>query len=757
MPEGKPYIYDIDTPHGKFTVTSDRELPDSDILSAAQKFVQDESDNSIMGRVRGDRAVRTAQAGGKVHPFALLGAGVGRGVTDLVSGTANLVRSLPGTVKDIASNVMEGHGAATVRGFGQGAREGAKSLTDISGQLGDTDKSEPALTRVGRVGANTALLLGAKPAVQGVRGAMASRAAARAATQAELRAAARQLAGDIPDEMVAAGMGGPAPVRPTLQTGTGVPRPAAISATGQPIGNVRPGMTGTATGGSVPPPSSPPIPPGFGQTGMGIPARPQILGGGGFSSPAVARPGPRPVPPAGSRIAPDQARPAAQPPKTNPVTTIGDALEEMGKKADDVPTAPPVDKPRFAPTTEQLTARASASKRAPVAGKELDDFIAGRYKDFTGEVPYDKLVKDLRDQFGSERAARMLGITREEVKKLAPGPSKTPARGRDAIAEAERKGRVGNERGAVNPKVLFPLAGAGAGAVGATLMDDEGGDAAIGRALLGGIGGAGLGAFAANPGGIARGLGRARVESMLTGAAIPKNLATAAGSAITSTLEGTGTSRFAPMREMFNPVKNAKEFAQAWKNPAPHQTGFVMSGQGAKSAFAPSRVIGAIDETAQRALRRAGVGQENIDRMLLTAENDLSALGANTPVGRWFLPFQRTPANAVREGFRELSGLHPGSGKTAMQRALTVGSVPAGAAIGEWTRGNPKQRGLLAAILLASLGSRTLPATIAASSVAGRQVVGGMSPVPEMAFDLRSGTGFPPAGVKLWQRLMDSK
>jgi hypothetical protein len=36
----------------------------------------------------------------------------------------------------------------------------------------------------------------------------------------------------------------------------------------------------------------------------------------------------------------------------------------------------------------------------------------------------------------------------------------------------------------------------------------------------------------------------------------------------------------------------------------------------------------------------------------------------------------------------------------------------------------------------------------------GRSTMGGVSPVPEMAFDPRTATGLPPAGLKFWQRLL---
>lgn len=851
MPDvAKKFTYDIDTPAGKFTVTADRELGDQELVAAATQFVRDEQESSFTGQVRGDRNVREAQEGKKVHPYALLGAGVGRAVTDVAGGLYNLATQLPGAVRDVARNLTNVETAgATARGFREGGMEGLKGLVDVRGQLGDTDQAEPTLTRMGRVGTNAAMLVGAKPAYSAAKGAVVGRIGARtAAKEAErtaLRTAARQLAGDIPDEVVARGLGGPPPPpsSATRVTGTGM-RPAAVSATGQPIGTTPVGTT-TWQGGRVSAPRPPVMPPGYGATGMGIPGA--TAGNLGWSRPTVQIP-PKVAPPAGSRVvAPEGVRPAVQPPTANPHVAIREALDELttesaaapgrtghfklpavknpearldaaqrlgigpepvpeqvhldsaarfaerrkaqgvsptGTERRQVATAAadaespssaapvaPSERPKFKATTEQFEKRAAASKRAPVAGKDLESFVAERYKG--GEVDYPTLVKDLRDQFGSERAARMLGITRDEVKQLAPGPSRIPARGRDAIAEAERGQAmeggglrrvwesVDNERGASPLKVMLPVAGAGVGALAAPAFMDE--DATPDAKLGGTLAGAGLGAVgglvAANPMAALRTLGRARVEGMLSGAAIPKNLATAAGSALTSAVEGTGRTRMAPLREMFAPVKNAREFADAWKRPRPHQTGFVMAGAPrSTSVFAPSRVIGAIDETAQRALRRAGVSQENIDRMLLTKDNDLSALtGAfgtkGEKVGRFFIPFQRTPANAIREGFSELGALgDPNAGLA--RKALTAGSIPAGAAIGEWAKQDPKRRGLLAGILLAGMGSRALPGTMAAYWRAGRQTVGGLSPVPEMAFDIRTATGLPPAGVKFWQRLL---
>ena len=212
----------------------------------------------------------------------------------------------------------------------------------------------------------------------------------------------------------------------------------------------------------------------------------------------------------------------------------------------------------------------------------------------------------------------------------------------------------------------------------------------------------------------------------------------------------------APMKEMLRLPTNARNFGRAFVNP-PHRPGFNMNEPRARGLF--SRLISGIDESATDALRRAGVPQEQIERLLLTAENDLSAVGGNTWFGRLALPFQRTPANVIREGFRELDSVKDGVTRQkpfGAREALTVASVPAGTVLGDWVRDNPKMRGPLAAILVAAAGPRTLPMTaggMLGASGYGRSALGGLSPVPEFAFDPKTMSGIPPAGVKLFQRL----
>lgn len=351
-------------------------------------------------------------------------------------------------------------------------------------------------------------------------------------------------------------------------------------------------------------------------------------------------------------------------------------------------------------------------------------------------------------------------------------------------ARANYRRLIEDEQGAASPKLLVPIAGAGLGAAigGATGEDD---DDKLGRALLGALMGGTAGAVATNPKGAFSLANKARIEGMLSGMAPIKNVGTAVGGTLTAAGErlGTGASVTSPIKEMLRLPTNARVFADAVMNPntTARGTGLAQAHQsnmkGPLNFFRPSRVIGGIDETANQWLKRAGATEAERDRLLLTANNNAGqALGLDNPVGRFAVPFQRTPVNVLREGVSEVNqalGGAPGRYNPSLpnvnpkaRRVLTAGSPIIGAIIGEWAAEDPKTRGPIAALLLSAAGPRGLPATVGALTWAGARHgsglarsggLGGLAPIPEMSFDPKAMTGWPPSLLRLIKRYTDGE
>jgi hypothetical protein len=409
-----------------------------------------------------------------------------------------------------------------------------------------------------------------------------------------------------------------------------------------------------------------------------------------------------------------------------------------------------------------------AARRAGMSVDELDIRIEA------GNDPA-KLAKLLRDKFGAEKAARMLGDRPENIRKQSGNtPSRLPDRAVEGIKRAAERelaengkvsdktqallDRIKSERGAASPKLMAILGGGAAGAAyGATQGEDD--DERMGNAVLGGLGGAVAPAALLNPARVKGGLKIAnslRREAFLTGGAIPKNLLTSLGSTVRAGVEGTASKgRLAPAKEMLRAPTNIKKFWQhLGEPPVKRDPGEVHFGR-----FAPTKVIGAIDDTAKEALKRAGVDQKNIDRYLLTADrnftNGMSPLSpqAKTAIDTAF-PFQRVPTNVFAEGFNELG--HTFS-KADLRTALNIAQTAGAYGLGKWAEGDARKK-YLVSWLLALSGPNALMSTIAAAQGAGLSgfaagAIGGISPIPEQAFDPKSFFGVKPAGVTAIKRL----
>lgn len=427
--------------------------------------------------------------------------------------------------------------------------------------------------------------------------------------------------------------------------------------------------------------------------------------------------------------------------------------------------------------------REGAAQRAGMGVDELDVRIAA------GGDPA-KLAKLMRDKFGAEKAGRLLGMKAEKIRaESGGGPSKLPEKAKIAIRAAAEKERAatGNvsektqklldriaaeekstgETGAIKVGPALATAGAVGGGLYGASQPAKNADERTNNIIGFGLGGLALGAAPKlrlkKTKDIALALRR---EAFLTGAAIPKNLMTAAGATVRAGVEGTGSSRLAPAKEMLRAPTNAKKFWEHFRlDPITKTSVTDYSGKpalGKAAKFMPSKVIGAIDDTARDALKRAGVSQEMIDRYLLTADRNLFGKSAKlSPGGKEaadaIFPFQRVPANVLMEGLNELGHLP----KADLRAGLTAAQMVGGYGLGKWA-GRDKKRQYLASILLALAGPSTALATAGAATGAGLSgfaagSLGGISPIPEQAFDPKSLFGAKPAIVSAYQRLTEKK
>jgi len=332
--------------------------------------------------------------------------------------------------------------------------------------------------------------------------------------------------------------------------------------------------------------------------------------------------------------------------------------------------------------------------------------------------------------------------------------------------------RVGkSEKGAAQIKLLLPLAGA---AIGGPLIDPE-------DPLKGILLGAGAGLAATKAGSALKSFPGLRREAFLLGGAIPKNIATGTGSIARAALEGTGKSRIAPIKEALRIPTNIKEFTAGRTKPTMQSMGSVQQRTPTKFGWAPSRVISGVDTSFTKMLERAGLPKAEIERALLTKDNqNLKKLLMNAVSGApsevkklasqaidFTIPFQRTPSNVVSEGFGEVGGLAKRGQK--VRNTITAASPLAGDLLARWVNekgGNKKQRLAIASIITAAFGpSSALVAAGAAPHLGFQQSLGGISPIPEWSFNPEKIHGLPidvekgkvkpatPGFLKWWSRL----
>jgi hypothetical protein len=264
--------------------------------------------------------------------------------------------------------------------------------------------------------------------------------------------------------------------------------------------------------------------------------------------------------------------------------------------------------------------------------------------------------------------------------------------------------RIADERGGIDPKLAIKIGlPVGGAALGAATGDEN--------PLMGGIYGALAGLAAAHPIKTARGVQSARMTGMLSGAALPKSIAGNAGSFVTAAAE---RGSMAPIKEALRLQTNMRAAVKGFQSGANPSH---MSGMGKFNI--PGRVMGALDEASTQALQRAGLTLDEAQRLLLTRPNPLGhgrfAKQLEGPIGKFFMPFQRTPFNFGIEGLESLDDLFRNPNAAPLRkRALTAGAIGAGAAAGTQTD-NP----LALAILAAFAGPRGLPLALGAGVTAG--------------------------------------
>lgn len=372
---------------------------------------------------------------------------------------------------------------------------------------------------------------------------------------------------------------------------------------------------------------------------------------------------------------------------------------------------------------------------------------------------------------------------RAEVERMLQNPQEFTKGWGDVIAESRAAGEtqeqlvsrmtrmIENDAGFAHNRVMLTLGAGAAGAAGGALASDDP-TTAIGLAIAMGLVGAGsvvaLNRFVAQSPDIAKtffdGLATTRAELALTGTAIPKNIANALGAPTIAALE---RGNIAPLREIARLPTNAKVFMNELRNPSVDIGVTGMRRSPTRFLLAPTRVIGAIDETAIQALRRAGLSSDDVNRLMVRrplsdflTKNQMDAL--NNHIVRQLALFVRTPANVLFGGFDEvgtgLTGRGTAVGKAnqgltpaqlAARKNVTRGVMALGVGAGAATSEQDSYLRLLGLGLAgAFFGVRAIPFAMgaatgsAAAGASSREPLQGLAPFPEFALDpVRAVTG----------------
>jgi hypothetical protein len=248
---------------------------------------------------------------------------------------------------------------------------------------------------------------------------------------------------------------------------------------------------------------------------------------------------------------------------------------------------------------------------------------------------------------------------------------------------------------------------------------------------------------------------------MLTGLASLKSLlGNVGGTALASVERGS----MAPLKEFFSPT-TAREALAAFKAGTTSGAMGTMAAptSGIEKAIEkvnlPGRFMGAMDTASRSALERAGMTSEEAAKEMLQAPvwGSLNKQ-LSTPLGRYFVPFRRTPFNQITEGLQTMQDW-----STPGKAAANVIAGGAGAFTGAEAE-DPKTLALTTALA----GRRGL--TAAAAGAAARffktgskrkaaEAIQGMSPISDyslsegVAGPLSGNPLNPPAAIPAWSYL----
>ncbi len=207
------------------------------------------------------------------------------------------------------------------------------------------------------------------------------------------------------------------------------------------------------------------------------------------------------------------------------------------------------------------------------------------------------------------------------------------------------------------------------------------------------------------------GVNALRMQSMLSGFAVPKSiLGNVGASAIASMERGT----VKPLKEFLS-MKTVKDAVNAYKEFG--QAGPMAEGATIPYVPTPGRIMGAIDVASRNSLQRGGLSATEAEKAILQSPlTGRVAKAMDSPLARYLIPFRRTPFNQFFEGLDTMTAAnikeHP---------ALNALVYGAGAAHGAATADDPYPTSI--GLGTAAAARYGLPYTVAA--IAGRQLMGG--------------------------------